>query len=52
MARDWARHLTADHAWTLAGAAVEYGRSFPKMWEALPRALRADAGWRGLDIFR
>ena len=43
--------LAADHPWTLADAAVEYGRAFPRMWDALPRALRADAGWRPPDIF-
>ena len=43
--------LSAGHPWTLAGAAVEYGRSFPKMWEALPRALRHDSGWRPPDVF-
>ena len=43
--------LTAGHPWTLADAAVEYGRSFPAMWEALPSALRLAAGWRAPDIF-
>ena len=43
--------LGAAHPWTLADAAVEYGRSFPKMWEALPRALRLDSGWRPPDVF-
>ena len=43
--------LAAAHPWTLADAAVEYGRSFPKMWEALPRALRLDSGWRPPDVF-
>ena len=43
--------LTAGHPWTLADAAVEYGRPFPVMWEALPRALRLDSGWRSPDIF-
>ena len=43
--------LTAGHPWTLADAAVEYGRSFPAMWEALPSAFRLDAGWRALDVF-
>ena len=43
--------LAAGHPWTLADAAVEYGRHFPGMWETLPRALRADDGWRAPDIF-
>ena len=49
--RGGARFLTTDHVWTLAGAAVEYGRSFPKMWEALPAALRSGKGWQPPDIF-
>ena len=43
--------LAARHPWTLADAAVEYARYFPKMWEALPRALRLDSGWRSPDVF-
>ena len=43
--------LATGHPWTLADAAVEYGRLFPRMWEALPRALRADDGWQSPDIF-
>ena len=43
--------LAAGHPRTLADAAVEFGRAFPKMWESLPRALRADSGWRAPDIF-
>ena len=43
--------LTAGHPRTLADAAVEYGRSFPAMWEALPRALRLDSDWRAPDVF-
>ena len=43
--------LVAGHPRTLADAAIEYGRSFPAMWEALPRALRLDAGWRAPDVF-
>ena len=43
--------LAAGQPWTLADAAVEYGRFFPRMWEALPAALRADAGWQRPDIF-
>ena len=43
--------LAAAHPWTLADAAVEYARSFPKMWEALPRALRLGSGWRPPNVF-
>ena len=43
--------LIAGHPLTLADAAVEYGRFFPAMWETLPRALRADDGWRPPNIF-
>ena len=43
--------LTPGHPWTLADAAVEYGRSFPAMWELLPRALQLDSGWRAPDVF-
>ena len=43
--------LAAGHPRTLADAAVEFGRAFPKMWEALPRALRLDSGWRAPDVF-
>ena len=43
--------LATGHPLTLADAAVEYGRSFPAMWETLPRALRADEGWRSPDTF-
>ena len=43
--------LVAGHPRTLADAAVEFGRAFPKMWEALPRALRLDSGWRAPDVF-
>ena len=43
--------LAAGHPWTLADAAVEYGRCFSRMWEALPAALRADEGWQPPDIF-
>ena len=43
--------LAAGHPWTFADAAVEYGRSFSRMWEALPAALRADEGWQPPDIF-
>ena len=44
-------YLESGHPWTLAGAAKEYGRFFPRMWEALPRALRFDSGWRAPDVF-
>ena len=43
--------LVAGHPWTLADAAVEYGRFFQRMWETLPAALRNDEGWRLPDIF-
>ena len=43
--------LAAGHPRTLADAAVEFGRAFPKMWEALPRALRSGSDWRTPDIF-
>lgn len=44
-------YLTADSALSLAGAATEYGRYFPRMWAALPDALRADSAWQAPDIF-
>ena len=43
--------LTTGHPRTLADAAVEFGRAFPEMWEALPRALRLYSDWRAPDIF-
>ena len=43
--------LTAGHPWTLADAAVEYGRFFQRMWETLPAVLRSDEDWRPPDIF-
>ena len=43
--------LTAGHPWTLADAAIEFGRSFPKMWEALPQAMRLNSTWRPPDLF-
>ena len=43
-------YLEAAHPRTLAGAAPEYGRVFPRLWEALPRALRG-TGWQPPDIF-
>ena len=44
-------YLKAKHPWTLAGAAIEYGRFFSRMWEALPVALRSDTRWAAPDIF-
>ena len=44
-------YLKAGHPWTLAGAAREYGRAFPQMWERLPEALRSGPDWRPPDIF-
>ena len=43
--------LAAGHRRTLADAAVEYGRFFPRMWETLPAALRNDEGSQPPDIF-
>ena len=43
--------LAAAHPWTLADAAVEYARTFPKTWEALPRAFRLDSGWGSPNVF-
>ena len=39
------------HPWTLSGAAREYGRFFPGMWESLPQALQPASGWLAPDIF-
>ena len=44
-------HLRAGDRLTLAGAARECGRFFPRMWEALSQALRSGAGWQAPDIF-
>ena len=44
-------YLTAAHPWTLAGAAIEYGRAFSEHWEALPKALRRDAVWTPPNVF-
>ena len=44
-------YLRSGHPWTLAGAAREYGRFFPRMWESLPEAFRLDSDWRAPDIF-
>ncbi len=43
--------LRTEHPWTLAGAAREYARFFPRMWEGLPDALRDAGGWQAPDIF-
>ena len=43
--------LKAGHSWSLAGAAREYGRFFPRMWEALPQALRSGSDPRAPDVF-
>ncbi len=43
--------LRRDHPMTMAGASVEYARHFPRLWDALPEALRADRTWRPPDIF-
>ena len=43
-------HLAAGHPRTLADAAREYGRFFPRMWRALPEAVRG-AGWTPPDVF-
>lgn len=44
-------YLQAQHPLTLADAAREYGRHFPRMWALLPEALRQNGGWRAPDIF-
>ena len=46
---DRGSYLRAEHPWTLNGAAQEYGRVFPRMWESLPEALR-DADWSPPNI--
>ena len=43
-------HLEAGHPRTLADAAREYGRIFPRRWETLPEAVRG-AGWTPPDLF-
>jgi hypothetical protein len=45
------KYLRSDHPMTLAGAAVEYGEYFSKMWKALPDAIRKEGHWRAPDIF-
>jgi hypothetical protein len=44
-------YLQAQHPLTLADAAREYGRHFPRMWASLPQALRQDGGWRAPEVF-
>ncbi len=44
-------YLKSKHPCTLAGAAVEYGRFFPRHWEAIPAAIRAGSNWHAPDIF-
>ncbi len=44
-------YLRADHRFTLADAAEEYGLHFPRMWAALPEALRQGEAWPAPDIF-
>ena len=43
-------HLGAGHPRTLADAAREYGRIFPRRWETLSEAVRG-AGWTPPDLF-
>ena len=43
-------YLEAGHPRTLADAAREYGRIFPRRWETLPEAVRG-AGWTPSDVF-
>lgn len=42
--------LKRAHPYTLAGAAVEYGRAFSRLWEALPQAMTG-MNWQAPDIF-
>lgn len=44
-------YLKSTHPWTLAGAAMEYGRYFPRHWEALPAAIRTGSDWQAPGIF-
>lgn len=44
-------YLRCDHSLTLADAALEYAGPMSRMWEQLPRALRADVPWAAPDIF-
>ena len=50
-ATDRGEYLRSGHPLTLADAAKEYGKYFPRMWAALSDALRADGSWRAPDIF-
>ena len=43
--------LRADHALTLADAAVEYAGPFTAMWARLPEALRQSTAWTAPDVF-
>lgn len=43
--------LRADHALTLADAAVEYAGPFTAMWSRLPDALRQSTAWTAPDVF-
>jgi hypothetical protein len=43
--------LRADHALTLADAAVEYAGPFTAMWTRLPDALRVGTAWTAPDVF-
>jgi len=43
--------LRADHALTLADAAVEYAGPFTAMWARLPDALRRNSAWTAPDVF-
>ena len=43
-------YLEAAHPRTLADAALEYGRVFPRLWAALPQALHG-TDWQPPDIF-
>jgi 2-polyprenyl-3-methyl-5-hydroxy-6-metoxy-1,4-benzoquinol methylase len=44
-------YLKGDHPWTLAGAASEYARLFTHIWDALPKALKADNHWQAPNVF-
>lgn len=43
--------LRADHALTLADAAVEYAGPFTAMWARLPDAVRKGTAWTAPDVF-
>lgn len=44
-------YLTRSAPLTLADAAMEYAGAFSDLWHSLPRALRANSGWRARDVF-